>query len=142
MQDTPLRAIRVLLVDDEPGVLKGLRIRLGAERDLVVVGEAGDGEEALERVRELAPDVVVMDASMPRMDGITAAKLLRQRSPTVPVLLLSLFDDRASRMAAVEAGAIAFVSKHDGDRLLLDAIRGACASARSIEPGRRDAGGG
>ena len=125
VQDTPLRAIRVLLVDDEPGVRRGLRIRLGAERDLVVVGDAADGDQVIGLVHDLTPDVVVMDASMPRLDGVTATRLMRTVHPTLPVVMLSLYDDRASRTAALEAGAAAFVSKHDADVSLLDAIRGA-----------------
>jgi DNA-binding NarL/FixJ family response regulator len=122
--------IRLLLVDDQPGTRRGLRMRLELEPDVTVVGEAADGAAALRLAGELNPDVVVMDVAMPIMDGITATKALR-RSPlsgSCAVVILSLYDDAVTQARAREAGAVAFVGKHRMDEPLLTAIREAAGS--------------
>lgn len=115
--------IRVFLVDDQPAVRAGLRMRLALEPDLLVVGEAGNGCEALAKATDLAPDVVVMDIRLPCLDGIAATAALRTRSPRPAVVVLTLDDDPAAREAAQRAGAVAFVAKHEADGSLLAAIR-------------------
>jgi DNA-binding NarL/FixJ family response regulator len=113
--------IKLLLVDDQPSVRMGLRMRLALEPDVTIVGEAGDGELAL--AQTLHPDVIVMDVHMPRMDGIAATAALRQVAPRIVVVLLSLYDDVATRSRAQEAGALAFVQKQGTMDSLLAAIR-------------------
>lgn len=117
--------IRILLVDDQQNIRRGLRMRLALEPDLAIVGEAADGEAALRMARLVAPDVVVMDIEMPVMDGIAATSALRDASPRCSVVMLSLYDDAATRTRAAAAGASAFVAKTKMDETLLDAIRAA-----------------
>ena len=123
--------IRVLLVDDQPAIRQGLRLRMAAEADIAVVGEAGDGTAALDLARRLAPDVIVMDVAMPGVDGIDATRAIRATLPNSIVVVLTLHDDSITRELASQAGATAFVAKHEADRLLLDTIRDA---ASAIEP--------
>jgi CheY-like chemotaxis protein len=115
--------IRLLLVDDLAVVRSGLRMRLALEQDMKVIGEADDGALALDLARELRPDIVLMDAEMPRMDGIAATIALRAAMAQVIVIILGLNEDKASRERALAAGAAAFVSKRTADTALIGAIR-------------------
>lgn len=115
--------IRLLLVDDQPVVRKGLRMRLTMEPDITVVGEASTGEEALVLVRSLAPDIVLMDVEMPGMDGITTAEILRSNIPQSAVVMLSIYDDIHTRARAQAAGAAGFVEKRGAIEALLTTIR-------------------
>lgn len=115
--------IKLLLVDDQRSVREGLKMRLALEPDLRVVGEAGNGAEALQAAQTFAPDVVVMDVEMPEMDGISATKLLRVLIPQVGVVMLSIHGDADTRARAQSAGADAFVEKQGIDGDLLTAIR-------------------
>jgi DNA-binding NarL/FixJ family response regulator len=119
------KPIRVLLVDDQPSVRRGLRMRLGLEPDINVVGEASDGAECLTTSANVEPDVVLMDIEMPVMDGITATSLLATAAPAAAVVILSLHDDICTRERARVAGAVDFVAKHEIDEALTDAIRSA-----------------
>jgi DNA-binding NarL/FixJ family response regulator len=118
-----MNTISILLVDDEPSIRRGLRMRLELEADLTVVGEAADGAAALTTAQDLAPAVVLMDVEMPRMDGIDATRALREQLPGTAVVMLSMHDDPGTRLRAREAGAAAFVAKHAIDGALLAAIR-------------------
>jgi DNA-binding NarL/FixJ family response regulator len=118
-----MKTIRVYLVDDERLVREGLRMRLGMEPDLTVVGEADSGEAALRDVPSARPDVVVMDVELPNLGGIETAAALRALSPGFAVVMLSLHDDPGTRARAAAHGASAFVSKQAKDQSLLDAIR-------------------
>ena len=115
--------IKLLLVDDEPAVRKGLRMRLAAEPDVMVIGEAVDGNEALALAQRLHPDVVVMDVEMPRMDGIAATQALHALSPRLAVIVLTIHDDEATQARARAAGAIALITKRGTNGELLAAIR-------------------
>jgi DNA-binding NarL/FixJ family response regulator len=104
--------IRVLLADDQELVRTGFRLILGAEPDLEVVGEAADGEEAVERARALAPDVALMDIRMPRLNGIEATRrLLAGGGPAPRVLILTTFDQDEYVYEALRAGASGFLLK-------------------------------
>jgi DNA-binding NarL/FixJ family response regulator len=105
-------------------------MRLGLESDIVVVGEAVDGESAVAGAEACAPDVVVMDVKMPGLDGIAATVMLRQRGVACAVVILSLHDSEAIRVRARVAGAVAFVGKHEFDGPLLAAIRRAANAGR------------
>jgi DNA-binding NarL/FixJ family response regulator len=119
--------IRILLVDDQRSVRKGLLMRLALEPDIEVVGEAGDGLEALNFASSLHPDVLVMDYEMPNMDGVTATKALADAGVDVRVVMLSIYDNIAVKKAAADAGVRAFVCKQDPSEALLAAIRSAVA---------------
>jgi len=125
-----MEPIQVLLVDDEPKVLRGLRMRLGLAADIRVVGEAADGATAVDLASLLSPDVVLMDVNMPAMDGITATRELLARVPLAAVVMLSLHDDQGTIDRALAAGAAAFVAKQQMDGDLLGAIRNAGAGVR------------
>lgn len=129
--------IRLLIADDCKPVRYGLRLWLRLEPDIAVVGEASDGVEALTLALRLLPDVIIMDARMPKLDGIAATKQLRALLPETPILLLSIDDDPATIARALAAGATRFLSKFETLATLPDAIR-AVAHAQSV-PAERDA---
>jgi DNA-binding NarL/FixJ family response regulator len=120
-----MNQIRLFLVDDEQRVRQGLRMRLGMELDMSVVGEAADGRSALDGVRQIQPDVVLMDVHLPGMDGVAATALMREAAPGCAVVMLSMQDDADTRARARAAGAVAFVAKHELERALTAAIRSA-----------------
>lgn len=117
--------IRVLVVDDHPVVRGGLEGLLAAAEDLEVVGTAADGVEALEQVAALAPDVVLMDLRMPRMDGACATERLRRDHPAVHVLVLTTYESDADIVRAVEAGATGYLLKDTPMAQLTEAVRAA-----------------
>jgi DNA-binding NarL/FixJ family response regulator len=127
-----MKQIQVLLIDDEAAVLRGLRMRLALEPDIHVVGEATGGSMGIDLANHLNPDVVLMDVSMPAMDGIAAIRELSGRGSCAAVVVLSLHDDAGTVGRALDAGAFAFVAKHQVDSDLLAAIRMA-AEARKGE---------
>ena len=118
-----MSAIRVLLVDDEPLVRAGLRAIIDAEGDFEVVGEAGDGAEAVSKVRAARPDVVCMDVRMPRVDGIEATRLLAARSESTRVLVLTTFENDDYVYDALAAGAYGFLLKRSAPEQVTAAIR-------------------
>lgn len=118
-----MKNIRILLVDDEVMVRAGLRMRLELETDFTVVGEAENGEQAARKVPDTLPEVVLMDISMPVMDGVEATRLIRQNHPDVAVVILTMTDDTVTRARAIAAGASDFIVKKRMDGTLFDAIR-------------------
>jgi len=127
--------IRVLLVDDHPVVRFGLRSLLDAEDDLEVVGEAGDGHEAVDLCRVLHPDVVLMDLRMPGGDGTTATARLATEMPDVHVLVLTTYDDDdGDILRAVEAGARGYLLKDTPREVLTDAVRAAARGETVLAP--------
>lgn len=118
---------RTLLVDDHKTLRCALRFGLSLIPELEVIGEAVDGVEAVLRAQELRPDLVVMDVNMPRTDGITATRRLRDKVPDAVVIVYSLQDDPRTKELALEAGAVAFVAKTSGAQSLVDEIlRSSC----------------
>ena len=115
--------ITIVIADDQPAVREGLRMRLALEADMQIVGEAQDGNEALDVVPRLRPDIVIMDMEMPNMDGLTATKELQSLAPDSRLVILTIHDDEATRKQARNAGAAAFVSKHADEIVLLNTIR-------------------
>jgi len=115
--------IRVLIADDHAVVRQGLRTFLDLQEDIEVIGEAGDGEEALALVEQLAPDVVLIDLVMPRVDGIEALRRLRERAPAVRAIVLSSFVDDDRLFPAVRAGAAGYLLKDVQPQELVEAIR-------------------
>ena len=126
--------IRLVLVDDQPSVRQGLRMRLTLEPDMTVVGEASNGREAMTLVQQLAPDIVLMDVEMPEMDGIEASAVMRASTPQSAVVMLSIYDDVLTRARAHAAGAAAFVNKSGAIEVLVATIRQA-AEHRKTETG-------
>jgi DNA-binding NarL/FixJ family response regulator len=126
--------IRVLVVDDHPVVRSGLTGMLDVEEDLSVVGEAGDGEEALVRVAALAPDVVLMDLRMPRLDGVGATSRIVAEHPASRVLVLTTYDTDADIVRAVAAGATGYLLKDTPRRQLVDAVRAAARGETVLAP--------
>jgi DNA-binding NarL/FixJ family response regulator len=113
----------VLLVDDHVVMRQGLSLLLAVESDLEIVGEASTGHEAVEKACQLRPEVVLMDYSMPGMDGVEATRLIHDRMPHIRVIGLSMFDEADRAQAMREAGAVAYVAKSAGPEVLLAAIR-------------------
>ncbi|HSC71676.1 MAG TPA: response regulator transcription factor [Candidatus Methylomirabilis sp.] len=103
--------IRLLVVDDDSGFRNTLRHLLADRADAIVVGEAGDGEEALRLVETLYPEVVLMDLAMPRMSGLEVTRRLKARWPNVTVVMITVHDDEVYRRTALAAGAAAFLVK-------------------------------
>jgi len=126
--------VRVLLVDDHTVVRRGLRLVFELEDDLEVVGEAADGREALARVAELRPDVVVMDLLMPVMNGVEATRAIRAAHPDVEVVALtSVLEDRMV-VDAVEAGAAGYLLKETRPDELFEAVRAAARGEVRLDP--------
>jgi DNA-binding NarL/FixJ family response regulator len=115
--------IRVVLVDDQELVRTGFRLVLGGQPDMDVVGEAGDGAEAVAVTAGTRPDVVVMDVRMPRMDGVEATRRIRAEPDAPRVLILTTFDLDEYVYEAIRAGASGFLLKDTGARNLIDAVR-------------------
>ncbi|MCZ2858003.1 response regulator [Blastococcus sp. VKM Ac-2987] len=126
--------IRVAVVDDHPVVRGGLVGWLDAQPDLSVVGEAGDGTEALALVAEQEPDVVLMDLRMPRMDGVAATVRIAAEHPAVRVLVLTTYDTDADIVRAVEAGATGYLLKDTPLPRLADAVRAAARGETVLAP--------
>ena len=138
-----LGKIRVLLADDHEIVREGLASLLESQSDIEVIGQVGDGETAVNAARQTLPDVVVMDVSMPGMNGVEATRLLRAELPSVQVIALSMHEEMQISEAMQQAGAATYVSKGGATELLIDAIR-LCAgrnvtpSDQSSSPARSD----
>jgi two-component system NarL family response regulator len=124
----------VLVCDDHDLFRKGLRMVLEAEEDIVVVAEAADGEQAVTRVEELAPDVVLMDVRMPRLGGIDATRIIRQLFPTTRIIVLTVSDEEDDLYGAVKAGANGYLLKEVSIEEVADAVRAVYAGQSLISP--------
>jgi DNA-binding NarL/FixJ family response regulator len=126
--------IRILLVDDQPLLRQGFGLVLSGEEDLLVVGEAGDGIEAVRMARMTQPDVVLMDVRMPRADGIEATRQIVRQLPEVRVLILTTFDLDEYAFAALAAGASGFLLKDVASAELVAGIRSVAAGDAVVAP--------
>lgn len=115
--------ITILLVDDQPAARAGLRLRLSLEPDMTVVGEAGDGLEAVALAARVQPQVIIMDAMMPVMGGLEAVRALQTAVSQMAVIITTMYDTAAARSLAETAGAAAFIPKQSDPQALLAAIR-------------------
>jgi DNA-binding NarL/FixJ family response regulator len=127
-------AIRVLIVDDHALFRRGLEATLQLEPDISVVGEAGDGSEALAKAQESLPDVVLMDVKMPRGSGIDACKIIKQQVPSARIVMLTMSDDEADLYEAVKAGASGYLLKDVPPDELADSIRAVHGGQSLINP--------
>lgn len=118
-----MQKIRVLIVDDHAILRDGISALLALAADIEVIGEAENGREAIDRARQLAPDVVLMDIAMPAMDGLEATRRIHKEFPHMKVLTLSQYDDREHLLSLLEAGAEGFISKTAASSELASAIR-------------------
>jgi two-component system, NarL family, response regulator LiaR len=126
--------IRVLIVDDHEIVRKGIRALLATKRDIQVVGEAGDGEQAIIQAQALHPDVVLMDLVMPRLDGIQATRQITACQPNIRILVLTSFAADEQVFPAIKAGALGYLLKDSSPQELLQAIRQVYRGEPSLHP--------
>lgn len=126
--------IKLLLVDDHEIIRFGLALLFGAEPDIDVIGTAGDGLTGVAIALTDQPDVVLMDVSMPLLDGLAATRIIRDELPTTRVLVLSLYDDQSVIREAFDAGARGYLSKSAGPDSVLDAVRSVYRGDRRVMP--------
>lgn len=126
--------IRLLLVDDQALFREGLRTLLSVRPDIEVVGEAGNGEDALQLVEKLHPAVVLMDIQMPVLDGVAATRHLKATHPEVRVIMLTTFDDDEKVFDGLRAGAVGYLLKDAPSEKLVEAIRAAALGESFLQP--------
>ncbi len=126
--------IRVLLAEDHKTVREGVRLLLAGQPDVECVGEAGDGREAVRLAKELSPDLVLLDVSMPEMNGLKATELLREVCPRVRVVMLTRHTDQAYLQQLLQAGASGYVLKQSEPSVLLQAVRAVAAGGSYLDP--------
>jgi len=127
--------IRVLLADDHAVLRDGLRALLTRTPDLAVVGEAANGREAVQRAVELRPDVLIMDISMPELNGVEAARLVHERCPATRVIFLSMHADAEHVYRALDAGASGYLLKESAGAEILDAVHAVAVGKRFLGAG-------
>jgi DNA-binding NarL/FixJ family response regulator len=126
--------IRILIADDHGVVAEGLKSLVEAQTDMEVVGVVGDGREAVRLARDAQPDVIVMDLSMPELNGADATRAILQRDPRCRVIVLSMYAEREYVRRALKAGAAGYVVKRSAAKELVDAIRAVHAGQRYLSP--------
>ena len=125
---------RILLAEDHKTVREGIKLLVNAQSDMTVVGEAGDGEAALKMVKDLNPDLVIMDISMPGMNGLAATKKLREFSRGIKILTLTRHTDDGYLQQLIAAGANGYVLKQSAPTELINAIRSVCEGNAYLDP--------
>src|SRR5215212_5790900 len=133
-KDRPMDKLRIFLADDHVVVRAGLKTLVDAQADMMVVGEASDGQSAIEQMRECAADVVIMDISMPQLNGAAATTQLRQQCPEIKVLALSVHEDTGYLRKLLEAGASGYVLKRSAADTLIHAIRIVASGGVYLDP--------
>lgn len=133
-ETSPGNVVRIVLADDHPIVREGLKLLMNAQPDMQVVGEAADGEAALRAVKELSPDVLVTDLSMPFMMGHEVAERVRRAHPMVKILALTVHEERVYLTRLLRAGASGYVLKRAAPAELVRAVRAVAAGGTYIDP--------
>ena len=131
----PHRPIRVLVADDHRLFREGLRALLNSVPDLQVVDEAGDGEEVVVKAAAVQPDVILMDLQLPRINGVEATRRIVREQPTVNVLVLTMFEDTDTVLAAMRAGARGYILKDTDEEALLRSVRAVASGEALFGPG-------
>jgi DNA-binding NarL/FixJ family response regulator len=126
--------LRILVADDHAIVRQGLKLLIDSQQDMQVVAEAADGNAALERADAVKPDIVVMDISMPGMNGLTATRMLKERQPQVTIVALTRHEDEAYLEELLRAGASAYILKQSAPADFLQAIRAVAAGGIYLDP--------
>jgi NarL family two-component system response regulator LiaR len=126
--------IRILIVDDHAVVRKGIRALLSTEKDIEVIGEADDGQEAIKRYQSLTPDVLLLDLLMPKMNGIEVIKAVKEKHPEAKILVLTSFAADDQVFPAIKAGALGYLLKDTGPEELVDAIHQVHRGESSLSP--------
>jgi NarL family two-component system response regulator LiaR len=126
--------IRVMIVDDHDMVRRGLGVFLKTKPDLQLVGEASNGQEALQLCEQVQPNVILMDLVMPEMGGVEATRIIRERWPQVQIIALTSFQEKELVQEALQAGAISYLLKSVSVDELAEAIRSACAGRSTLAP--------
>jgi DNA-binding NarL/FixJ family response regulator len=128
------RKIRIIIADDHEVVREGTRTLLERENDLEVVGEAADGEEAINLIESLKPDVAILDVSMPKFSGIEVTRQIKPKLPSIAILILTAYDNDEYIFALLEAGAAGYLLKDVHGREVVDAIRAVYAGESILHP--------
>ena len=127
-------AIKVIIADDHAIVRAGLRTLITSEKDLALIGEAAGGLEAIEKVHQLSPDVLVLDISMPDKDGIEVIRSLKEEGETCAILVLTVHEDEALLRESIRLGAAGYILKHAAESELISAIRSVFRGELYIHP--------
>ena len=125
---------RIVLADDHPIVLAGLRMLIAAEPDLDLVGEAENGSKAHQLIRDIKPDIAILDISLPNMNGIVLARHIAEELPSIGIIILTSHEDRSYLNQALEAGVRGYVLKQSAAQCLVNAIRGVLVGGLYIDP--------
>ena len=126
--------MRIILVDDHAVVRQGLRFLLEQQPDISVVGECGDGEQAVAMVGTLLPDVVLLDLLMPKMDGMTAVREIKRITPTTQVIILTSYYEDDQIFSVIKAGALSYLLKDSSPQELVAAVRAASRGESTLHP--------
>ena len=126
--------LQIFLADDHVVVREGLKALINAQPDMIVIGEAGDGQTAWQQARECHPDVVIMDITMPELNGVQATAQLKRACPTIKILALSVHDDTSYLRQLLAAGAAGYILKHAAADDLIQAIRMVAAGGVYLDP--------
>lgn len=126
--------IRIIIVDDHAVVRQGLRFLLEQQKDITVIGECGDGEQAVALASTLLPDVILLDLLMPKMDGMTALREIKRITPTTQVIILTSYYEDDQIFSVIKAGALSYLLKDSSPQELVSAVRAAARNESTLHP--------